>query len=221
MSDFAPIIPTCQKRDLANLELKKLLNRLFQEFDDENNGLDEIEKVLSEIALRSNVDYKRWTQKNTSVSLEEGIIKWDEKADPNEKDLLQELLEKKENDGGLNEDEERTLLTILINRETKLSKHYESIIDSYQELLQNIAVAARKRREEVYGVYRDEEIHEGALKVQPLEGMIVDNKLKKRIQLLKKNAELLNSNAVNKSVELKLTKNSLLDEAEKLNKILD
>lgn len=220
MSEFTPIIPTYQKRDLANLELQKLLNRLFQELDDQNSGLDEIEKVLSEIALRSNVDYKRWTQKNTTVSVKDGVIEWDKTKDPNEKDLLQELLEKRKN-GALDTQDERTLLSILIDRENKLSKHYEAIIDSYQELLQNIAIAARKRREETFGVYRDEPVREGAAPMQPLETIIIDSKLKKRIQPLKRNAELLNSSAVNKSVELKLTKNTLLEEAEKLNKELE
>lgn len=220
MSSFAPIIPTYQVRDLSNLELQKLLNRLFQELDDQNTGLDEMEKVLHEIALRSNVDYKNWINKNTSVSLDKGLIFWDENSNINEKDILQNLQEEEHKDK-LNEQKERTLLAVLISREKKLTKHYETVIVSYQELLQNIAIAARKRREDTFGIYLDEPTNESGKLRETLQATQIEVNMQERIQALNRNEELLKSFAKNKSVELRLAKSTIADETEKLNKSLE
>lgn len=218
---ISSITQTAQIRDLENLQTQRLLSRLFQELDDENTDLETLESLLNKIATDANIDYKQWSNENTSICLKDRIITKSDDHVSDKEDLLSILLKRKrasDGTGGLvSQDDERALLLHLLNREKKLSQQYESLLSSYEELLTYTAIAARDRREDTFGIYADSpslaETEESRQSVSCIQSIQISHNLKNRAQALKSNTEMLKGLARNKRIQMNIVKNRLREKA--------
>lgn len=216
---ISSITPSIQVRDLINLQTQKLLNRLFQEVDDQNNLTDALNTKFSELSIKSNIDYQKWSSKSPNLTT------------PNnpENDFLPDVLNENQSTNTNKEDadKERETLLYLLHREKKLSNHYESLLESYEKLLTATAVSARERREETFGVYNDDDDDDesppskDSKLAESIHSLQLTKSLQTKATALKHNSEMLESLRNTKNVEFELVKSTLIKKAEKFAQILD
>lgn len=243
LPQVSPIVPTTQVRDLTATQTQRLLDRLLQELDDENADLDILNKLLNELSLKSNIDYKLWSKRDMSVSLDTGsITRQSGKGPPDSHlqiandDLLRQLNDdKKENDNQFDTEDhnaQRACLLSLLHREKKLSRHYESLISAYENLIAYTAMSVRERREQNYGVYNsvstqvqslgdkgltnDDNSIKNRKTLRSIQSIQISQSLISRAQALKKNADLLRILAQQKRQDMEMVKNLIASEAEEL-----
>jgi hypothetical protein len=217
-SHISSITPTVQIRDLNNLRTQRLLNRLFQELDDQNTELDNLQKKFSALALKSNIDYNTWSTKEIHIPI-------DNTTEDSNEDLLQNTVKQKETENKYQDfDQERALLLTLLHREKKLSGHYESLLQSYEDLITATAVSARDKREETFGVYLDtpNDSRNGNTKpIKSIESIQLAKALKTRAASLKQNSEMLYKLRKYKEIEIDLVRNTIAQEAQNFASILE
>lgn len=227
-SQVSAIVPTIQIRDFTTIQTKRLLDRFLQELDDENTNIDDIEKVLTELSLKSGIDYDTWSEKCASINLETGEVeKHDNSAFLSDNDLLYELKKRLEKNDGVaireKEDSERSLILSLLQKETKLSQHYESLLKSYENLLESSISHIKERREQTYGVYYESEndISSVTKPLRSIQSIQITQSLNSRAKDLKRNAELLKCLTRNKKIDLEIVKSSIAAQTVELAKALD
>lgn len=242
-----PIVPTNQIRDLTTTQTQRLLDRLLQELDDENTELDNLEKTFKELSIKANTDYSVWKQNDIDISLGSGkILKRDFKEDTemegddsvaaleNHPDMLQQLhhntSEGDINDGASDEKQKhnarRSLLLSLLHREKKLSRHYESLIAAYQNLVVYTAMHVRERREQNYGISEDQIEQDNVSgskngRMKTIQSLQISQSLKLKADALKQNSDLLKVLATQKRKDMVMIQNLIATEAEELAKTLD
>lgn len=229
----SPILPTTQIRDITWNQTHRLLDRLLQELDDENTELVSLENMFKELSVKSNVDYKLWSNKEMSVSLDDGNVIKNDQPQYNEPDLLNQLNKQNKITDG-NEDvlynSRRTLILSLLHREKKLTRHYESLISAYENLITYTALNIRERREQTYGLYtndtydiidKDSSVNKNQKPMKSIQSIQISRSLKLKAGDLKRNSELLKSLANQKRKEIQIVKDLVIAEAEQLANVLE
>lgn len=243
-----PIVPTTQIRDLTTSQTQRLLDRLLQELDDENTELDNLEKTFKELSIKASTDYNIWKQNDMDISLSSGkILKHDAKEDTeieggdstagvgNHPDMLQQIQHTTTSGSDTNYgiigdrhkyNARRSLLLSLLHREKKLSRHYESLIAAYENLVVYTAMNVRERREQNYGIYEDQMEKDDASvsEQQPMktiQSLQISQSLKLKADALKQNSDLLKILANQKRKDMVMIQNLIATEAEELAKTLD
>ncbi|OUT23778.1 hypothetical protein CAS74_000148 [Pichia kudriavzevii] len=222
--EIQPIHPRLNVKEFTQKEKHRLLNRLFQELDDENTSIETLKNNLSELSLKSGLDIDQWSKRTLSVS---------KNTKKKTLDLLQELQDsgkgsmagiegvetpEKERNGKENE---RELLLNLLHREMKLSSQYESLIDSYQNLLTYTKAHVKANREKIYGVDTDKPVDINQPKMQQLHSREIMHTVQNRVTSLRETSEFIKSATETKKIELELAKNNIKEEALKLSNILE
>lgn len=248
LPQVSPIVPTTQVRDLTATQTQRLLDRLLQELDDENTDLDTLEKMLAELSLKTSIDYRIWSKQNLPLTFEmENPELHSNDSSSNSKlqfvgsDLLRQL-DMRDKDNNIHNDSddynsERALLLSLLHREKKLSRHYESLISSYETLIAYTAMSVRERREQNYGIYTTEatqnhspnrkaegdsgNVTNDEISIRSIQSIQISQSLKSRAQALKRNAEILRVLAKQKRQDTELVKSLITSEAEQLAAALD
>lgn len=232
--EIQPIHPRLNVKEFTQKEKHRLLNRLFQELDDENTSIETLKNNLSELSLKSGLDIDQWSKRTLSVSVDKMTVSWNEEEHKEEDlDLLQELQDsgkgsmagiegvetpEKERNGKENE---RELLLNLLHREMKLSSQYESLIDSYQNLLTYTKAHVKANREKIYGVDTDKPVDINQPKMQQLHSREIMHTVQNRVTSLRETSEFIKSATETKKIELELAKNNIKEEALKLSNILE
>ncbi|KGK37540.1 hypothetical protein JL09_g3301 [Pichia kudriavzevii] len=242
--EIQPIHPRLNVKEFTQKEKHRLLNRLFQELDDENTSIETLKNNLSELSLKSGLDIDQWSKRTLSVSVDKMTVSWNEEEHKEEEhkeeehkeedlDLLQELEDsgkgsmagiegvetpEKERNGKENE---RELLLNLLHREMKLSSQYESLIDSYQNLLTYTKAHVKANREKIYGVDTDKPVDINQPKMQQLHSREIMHTVQNRVTSLRETSEFIKSATETKKIELELAKNNIKEEALKLSNILE
>ncbi|CAI8505876.1 unnamed protein product [Pichia kudriavzevii] len=232
--EIQPIHPRLNVKEFTQKEKHRLLNRLFQELDDENTSIETLKNNLSELSLKSGLDIDQWSKRTLSVSVDKMTVSWNEEEHKEEDlDLLQELQDsgkgsmagiegvetpEKERNGKENE---RELLLNLLHREMKLSSQYESLIDSYQNLLTYTKAHVKANREKIYGVDTDKPVDINQPKMQRLHSREIMHTVQNRVTSLRETSEFIKSATETKKIELELAKNNIKEEALKLSNILE
>lgn len=243
LPQVSPIVPTTQVRDLTASQTQRLLDRLLQELDDENTDLETLEKMFADLSLKTGIDYRVWSKQNLPLTLEMENSTAQSNDDSSgsyvqtaDNDLLRQLDSRdKENNIHNDSDDynsERALLLSLLHREKKLSRHYESLISSYETLMAYTAMSVRERREQNYGIYTTEDLQnqspdrksqvdngigiEGRTSIRSIQSIQIARSLKSRAEALKKNADILQLLARQKRQDTQLVKNLITSEAEQL-----
>lgn len=232
--EIQPIHPRLNVKEFTQKEKHRLLNRLFQELDDENTSIETLKNNLSELSLKSGLDIDQWSKRTLSVSVDKMTVSWNEEEHKEEDlDLLQELQDsgkgsmagiegvetpEKERNGKENE---RELLLNLLHREMKLSSQYESLVDSYQNLLTYTKAHVKANREKIYGVDTDKPVDINQPKMQQLHSREIMHTVQNRVTSLRETSEFIKSATETKKIELELAKNNIKEEALKLSNILE
>lgn len=232
--EIQPIHPRLNVKEFTQKEKHRLLNRLFQELDDENTSIETLKNNLSELSLKSGLDIDQWSKRTLSVSVDKMTVSWNEEEHKEEDlDLLQELQDsgkgsmagiegvetpEKERNGKENE---RELLLNLLHREMKLSSQYESLVDSYQNLLTYTKAHVKANREKIYGVDTDKPVDINQPKMQRLHSREIMHTVQNRVTSLRETSEFIKSATETKKIELELAKNNIKEEALKLSNILE
>lgn len=232
--EIQPIHPRLNVKEFTQKEKHRLLNRLFQELDDENTSIETLKNNLSELSLKSGLDIDQWSKRTLSVSVDKMTVSWNEEEHKEEDlDLLQELQDsgkgsmagiegvetpEKERNGKENE---RELLLNLLHREMKLSSQYESLIDSYQNLLTYTKAHVKANREKIYGVDTDKPVDINQPKMQRLHSREIMHTVQNRVTSLRETSEFIKSATETKKIELELAKNNIKEEALKLSNTLE
>lgn len=232
--EIQPIHPRLNVKEFTQKEKHRLLNRLFQELDDENTSIETLKNNLSELSLKSGLDIDQWSKRTLSVSVDKMTVSWNEEEHKEEDlDLLQELQDsgkgsmagiegvetpEKERNGKENE---RELLLNLLHREMKLSSQYESLIDSYQNLLTYTKAHVKANREKIYGVDTDKPVDINQPKMQQLHSREIMHTVQNRVTSLRETSEFIKSATETKKIELELAKNNIKEEALKLSNTLE
>lgn len=232
--EIQPIHPRLNVKEFTQKEKHRLLNRLFQELDDENTSIETLKNNLSELSLKSGLDIDQWSKRTLSVSVDKMTVSWNEEEHKEEDlDLLQDLQDsgkgsmagiegvetpEKERNGKENE---RELLLNLLHREMKLSSQYESLIDSYQNLLTYTKAHVKANREKIYGVDTDKPVDINQPKMQRLHSREIMHTVQNRVTSLRETSEFIKSATETKKIELELAKNNIKEEALKLSNILE
>ncbi|AWU76198.1 uncharacterized protein C5L36_0C01460 [Pichia kudriavzevii] len=232
--EIQPIHPRLNVKEFTQKEKHRLLNRLFQELDDENTSIETLKNNLSELSLKSGLDIDQWSKRTLSVSVDKMTVSWNEEEHKEEDlDLLQDLQDsgkgsmagiegvetpEKERNGKENE---RELLLNLLHREMKLSSQYESLIDSYQNLLTYTKAHVKANREKIYGVDTDKPVDINQPKMQQLHSREIMHTVQNRVTSLRETSEFIKSATETKKIELELAKNNIKEEALKLSNILE
>lgn len=232
--EIQPIHPRLNVKEFTQKEKHRLLNRLFQELDDENTSIETLKNNLSELSLKSGLDIDQWSKRTLSVSVDKMTVSWNEEEHKEEDlDLLQELQDsgkgsmagiegvetpEKERNGKENE---RELLLNLLHREMKLSSQYESLVDSYQNLLTYTKAHVKANREKIYGVDTDKPVDINQPKMQQLHSREIMHTVQNRVTSLRETSEFIKSATETKKIELELAKNNIKEEALKLSNTLE
>lgn len=232
--EIQPIHPRLNVKEFTQKEKHRLLNRLFQELDDENTSIETLKNNLSELSLKSGLDIDQWSKRTLSVSVDKMTVSWNEEEHKEEDlDLLQDLQDsgkgsmagiegvetpEKERNGKENE---RELLLNLLHREMKLSSQYESLIDSYQNLLTYTKAHVKANREKIYGVDTDKPVDINQPKMQQLHSREIMHTVQNRVTSLRETSEFIKSATETKKIELELAKNNIKEEALKLSNTLE
>lgn len=232
--EIQPIHPRLNVKEFTQKEKHRLLNRLFQELDDENTSIETLKNNLSELSLKSGLDIDQWSKRTLSVSVDKMTVSWNEEEHKEEDlDLLQDLQDsgkgsmagiegvetpEKERNGKENE---RELLFNLLHREMKLSSQYESLIDSYQNLLTYTKAHVKANREKIYGVDTDKPVDINQPKMQQLHSREIMHTVQNRVTSLRETSEFIKSATETKKIELELAKNNIKEEALKLSNTLE
>lgn len=232
--EIQPIHPRLNVKEFTQKEKHRLLNRLFQELDDENTSIETLKNNLSELSLKSGLDIDQWSKRTLSVSVDKMTVSWNEEEHKEEDlDLLQDLQDsgkgsmagiegvetpEKERNGKENE---RELLLNLLHREMKLSSQYESLVDSYQNLLTYTKAHVKANREKIYGVDTDKPVDINQPKMQRLHSREIMHTVQNRVTSLRETSEFIKSATETKKIELELAKNNIKEEALKLSNILE
>lgn len=232
--EIQPIHPRLNVKEFTQKEKHRLLNRLFQELDDENTSIETLKNNLSELSLKSGLDIDQWSKRTLSVSVDKMTVSWNEEEHKEEDlDLLQELQDsgkgsmagiegvetpEKERNGKENE---RELLLNLLHREMKLSSQYESLVDSYQNLLTYTKAHVKANREKIYGVDTDKPVDINQPKMQRLHSREIMHTVQNRVTSLRETSEFIKSATETKKIELELAKNNIKEEALKLSNTLE
>lgn len=232
--EIQPIHPRLNVKEFTQKEKHRLLNRLFQELDDENTSIETLKNNLSELSLKSGLDIDQWSKRTLSVSVDKMTVSWNEEEHKEEDlDLLQDLQDsgkgsmagiegvetpEKERNGKENE---RELLLNLLHREMKLSSQYESLVDSYQNLLTYTKAHVKANREKIYGVDTDKPVDINQPKMQRLHSREIMHTVQNRVTSLRETSEFIKSATETKKIELELAKNNIKEEALKLSNTLE
>lgn len=212
-------------RELINTETQRLLDRLLQELDDENSNLDIIEKLLSEVSLKSNVDYNLWSQKLLDISLDSesfNLVDIKQNESQRNSDLLAQMnnnLAKNERPFFQENQEEskRQLLLMLLHKEKKLSQNYELILKLYEELITFTADSLKDKQYQTFGAFDENTPGEN---MQSVPSIQITSTLKKRADELKQNTYILREVIKSKKLEVELIKSSIMHSTENLMKLL-
>lgn len=230
----SPILPTTQVSDITWNQTHRLLDRLLQELDDENTELVSVENMFKELSIKSNVDYNFWSSKEISVSLDDAKIIKNDQLQYNEPDLLNQLNKQNKITSGNDQtsyNSKRTLLLSLLHREKKLTRHYESLISAYENLITYTALNIRERREQIYGLYtndiydeidkKDSLAKNNETSMRSIQSIQISRSLKLRAEELKRNSDLLQLLASQKRKDIQIVKDLVIAEAEQLAIVLE
>ncbi|KAG0679554.1 hypothetical protein C6P40_005260 [Pichia californica] len=152
----------------------------------------------------------------------------------NDSDLLEQLNQKNrkhDSNGQEFDNAKRSLILSLLHREKKLSRHYESLITVYENLITYTAMNVRERREQNYGLYTNDENLDNVMNenssnknqtpMNTIQSIQISQSLIARAQSLKKNTELLQALARQKRSDLDLVRSLIAAEAQELATILE